>query len=71
MASDPTDVPVTEEPTIDPFGRPHGHSVSDSLHLWIIVPGILIILVVGEQLASMQWWSEYNRCTVYNLCIRV
>ena len=49
MAEEPSDTPVTEEPTVDPFGRPHGHAVSDSLHLWIIVPGILIILVVGKQ----------------------
>lgn len=40
--------PSPEEPTNDPFGRPHGHAVSDNLHLWIVIPGFLLIVFVGK-----------------------
>ena len=48
MASDPTDSPATEEPVTDPFGKPHAHVVSDSLQLWILIPGLIILVFVGE-----------------------
>ncbi len=44
MASDPTDLPTAET---DTFGVPHGHAVSGSLHLWIILPGLAILILIG------------------------
>lgn len=32
----------------DKFGPPHGQTVSDSLYLWILIPGLLGLLCVGE-----------------------
>ena len=31
----------------DKFGPPHAHQVSDQLHLWILVPGIILLLLAG------------------------
>lgn len=31
----------------DKFGPPHGQTVSDSLYLWILIPGLLGLLCVG------------------------
>jgi len=43
MAEDSTPSEPTAE---DRFGPPHGHQVSDSLQLWILIPGALVIIVV-------------------------
>lgn len=52
MASaDPTDVPATdpaEEPYVDAFGPPHAQSVSESLQLWILIPGLIGLILIGE-----------------------
>lgn len=45
----PTDPPAVP-PVEDKFGVPHGQAVSDSLHLWILIPGLLGILLVGRSL---------------------
>ena len=41
---------ASETPTVagDTFGRPHSVQVSQSLQLWILIPGLLIFLLVGE-----------------------
>ena len=47
MADDSTPSEPTAE---DRFGPPHGHQISDSLQLWILIPGALaIVVVVGEK----------------------
>ena len=50
--SDPTDAPSVNDPTgvpeVDEFGPPHAHTVSESLHLWILIPGLLIIILIGK-----------------------
>jgi hypothetical protein len=38
----------TELPVEDKFGVPHAQTVSDSLYLWILVPGLLAFLAVGK-----------------------
>lgn len=48
MADNPTDIPPAEEAVTDSFGPPHGHAVSDSLHLWIILPGLVLVAFIGE-----------------------
>ena len=40
----------TEEPPTDKFGPPHAHQVSDTLQLWILIPGLLILIFVGKEL---------------------
>ena len=32
----------------DEFGPPHAHQVSNTLQLWILIPGLIALLVVGE-----------------------
>ena len=44
--ADPSEAPSTSPE--DAFGRPHAQQVSDSLQMWILIPGILILIVVGE-----------------------
>ena len=48
----PTGVPEfhpSEEPSMDAFGPPHDHTVSESLQLWILIPGIIgLILLICE-----------------------
>lgn len=42
---------ATEAPSASPedaFGPPHSQQVSDSLQMWILIPGLLILAVVGE-----------------------
>ena len=50
----PTDVPeihTSEEPSVDVFGPPHDHTISESLQLWIFVPGLIsLILLICELL---------------------
>ena len=43
-----SDVPVAEPAAADQFGPPHAHAVSDTLQMWILVPGLLAILFGGE-----------------------
>lgn len=31
----------------DGFGRPHAQQVSDSLQMWILVPGLLLLAIAG------------------------
>lgn len=50
MAS--TEIPPVA-PTVDlsedEFGPPHDHTISDSLQLWIFIPGLLIgFILIGE-----------------------
>ena len=56
MAStDPTDVPTTdpsEDPSVDAFGPPHDQAISESLQLWILIPGLVGLILVGEKLIS-------------------
>ena len=42
----PTDPPAVSPE--DKFGVPHGQAVSDSLQLWILIPGLLGLLFIGE-----------------------
>ena len=44
--ADPSEVP-SESPS-DAFGRPHAQQVSDSLQMWILLPGLLLLAVAGE-----------------------
>ena len=32
----------------DTFGPPHAQHVSENLQMWILVPGLLILAVIGE-----------------------
>ena len=53
-SADPTNVPSPGpsehvEPTVDAFGPPHGQAISDSLQLWILIPGLIGLVLVGEQ----------------------
>ena len=52
---------ASETPTVagDQFGRPHSVQVSQSLQLWILIPGLLVFLLVGEP-ESFFLWSRYN-----------
>ena len=34
----------------DAFGPPHAQKVADSLQMWILIPGLLILLVVGTEI---------------------
>ena len=31
----------------DAFGRPHAQQVSDSLQMWILIPGIFLLMIAG------------------------
>ena len=52
MASaDANDVPSTnysDKPSLDAFGPPHDHTISESLQLWIIIPGLICLIVIGK-----------------------
>ena len=53
-SADPMNVPSPDpsehaEPTVDAFGPPHGQTISDSLQLWILIPGLIGLVLVGEQ----------------------
>ena len=39
-----------EEPPTDEFGPPHAQQVSDALQLWILIPGLLIIIFFGKMM---------------------
>ncbi len=61
-SADPTTVPPPDpsehaEPTVDRFGPPHAQAISDSLHLWILIPGLIGLILIGEP----------KRCRVYIL----
>lgn len=46
--ADPTAEPVPAGDTLeDKFGVPHAHQVSDQLHLWILLPGIALLLLAA------------------------
>ena len=52
-SADPTAVPSPDpseqaEPSVDTFGPPHAQTVSDSLHLWILIPGLIGLILIGE-----------------------
>lgn len=55
---------ATEVPSASPedaFGPPHSQQVSDSLQMWILIPGLLILAVAGEHRAlagEKQFWSD-------------
>ena len=36
----------------DTFGRPHAQQVSDSLQMWILIPGILALILAGVFIAT-------------------
>ena len=40
----------TEDPSTSPgdeFGRPHAQQVSDSLQMWILIPGLVVLIIAG------------------------
>ena len=43
----PTETP-TVPPVEDKFGPPHPQGVSDSLQLWILIPGLIGLVLIGE-----------------------
>ncbi|KAL5469334.1 hypothetical protein EMCRGX_G030584 [Ephydatia muelleri] len=48
--ADPTVEPAQAGPGDageDAFGVPHAHQVSDQLHLWILLPGIVLLLLAA------------------------
>lgn len=57
--ADTSEGPNGEAPN-DAFGPPHAQKVSDSLQMWILIPGIVILLVVGEEIPRV--------CTYTRLC---
>lgn len=53
-SADPTDVPSPDpsgqaEPPVDAFGPPHSQTISDTLQLWILIPGLIGLIIIGEQ----------------------
>lgn len=53
MAEEPTDLPTTP-PVEDKFGPPHAQAVSESLQLWILLPGLMILLfLIGQYSISL------------------
>ena len=47
--ADVHEVHPSEEPSMDTFGPPHDHTVSESLQLCILIPGIIgLILLICE-----------------------
>jgi hypothetical protein len=59
-SADPTTAPSPDpsehaEPSVDSFGPPHAQAISDSLHLWILIPGLIALILIGEP----------KRCRVY------
>ncbi len=51
--ADPTEAPVDAGASMemeDEFGRPHAQQVSDTLQMWVLAPGLVLLLVfVGEE----------------------
>ena len=52
--ADPTNVPSPDpsaEPSVgdDAFGPPHAQAISDTLQLWILIPGLIGLILIGEQ----------------------
>ena len=44
----------SEQPSLDEFGPPHDHSISETLQLWILIPGLIgLILIVGEYIVHI------------------
>lgn len=48
MADEVPTAPPAVSPAEDKFGVPHGQAVSDALQLWILVPGLLGLILVGR-----------------------
>lgn len=46
--ADPTDVPPVGQ--ADAFGPPHEHAISETLQLWILIPGLIGLVLIGESL---------------------
>lgn len=66
--ADPTNVPSPDpseqaEPTVDAFGPPHGQTISDSLQLWILIPGLIGLIIIGEQTCTVMSCSLFSRRT--------
>ena len=50
-ADDPSNVfssDPLEQPSVDEFGPPHDHSISETLQLWILIPGLILLILIGE-----------------------
>lgn len=65
---DPTDAPSVNNPTgtpeVDNFGPPHAHTIAESLHLWILIPGLFIILFIGKSRLQILQHSFCNHCQI-------
>ena len=49
---DPTDVPPVDPlEKADAFGPPHEHTISETLQLWILIPGLIGLVLIGETLS--------------------
>ena len=54
-SADPTTSPSPdpseqgELPSVDSFGPPHPQGISDTLQLWILIPGLIGLILVGER----------------------
>ena len=46
-ASPEATTPSVATPT-DDFGKPHGQQISETLQLWILIPGLLVFLLIGK-----------------------
>lgn len=80
-SADPTAVPSPDpseqaEPSVDSFGPPHPQTVSDSLHLWILIPGLIGLILIGELKRSCIVFVSCSLVTrgivlhgVYSACI--
>lgn len=56
----PADVPEvlpSEKPSTDEFGPPHDHTVSESLQLWILIPGVIGLILLICELAACVYTS--------------
>ena len=43
----------SEHPSLDEFGPPHDHSISETLQLWILIPGLIGLIFIGEYIVHV------------------
>lgn len=69
--ADPTVEPAQAGPGDageDAFGVPHAHQVSDQLHLWILLPGIVLLLLAGKQFPKRCLYINCQQYTCVCVC---